>query len=124
MQSIPVDTSRLGTLRCVVAPEPKTDFETGEIKKGRDGIAVWTVGVSVRQPDSRRASVIEISVPGEPVGIEEGAPVALVGLVALPWAQGGRNGIAYRAESVTAASGAPAPIAPAGKAGRASGGDA
>ncbi|UGQ09364.1 hypothetical protein LO772_20750 [Yinghuangia sp. ASG 101] len=104
MQSIPVDVSRLGTLRCVVEPEVRTNFETGEIKRGRDGIAMWTVGVSVRQADSRRASVIEISVPGEPSGIEEGSPVAVVGLVAVPWSQGGRNGIAFRAESIASAS--------------------
>jgi hypothetical protein len=101
MQSIPVDVSRLGTLRCVVAPEAKTNFETGEIRVSRDGVAQWTVGVSVRQLDSRRTSIIEITVPGEPVGVEEGAPVVVAGLVAFVWEQGGRHGTSFRADSIT-----------------------
>lgn len=132
LQSIPVDVSRLGAIRCVVEAEAKSDYETGEIKKNRDGAVIWTVGVSVRQADSRRTSVIEIAVPGEPVGLVEGAPVAVVGLVALPWERGGRSGVSYRADTITPASDAgPAPrtSAPVASAvrdvrGKSSGGDA
>lgn len=102
MQSIPVDMSRLGTVRCTVGPEPKvTNRETGEIKKNRDGVTVYTVGVVVRQQDSRRADTIEIQVPGEPAGIEEGMPVVVSGLVAFAWTQGTNHGISFRADSIT-----------------------
>ncbi|WP_269853489.1 SCO3933 family regulatory protein [Streptomyces sp. RPT161] len=108
MQSIPVDTSRLGALRCVVAPEPKiTNQETKEVKKDRDGKTVYTVGLSVRQ-DGRRASIIEVAVTGEPVGVEEGALVKVTGLEAFSWAMGDRHGISFRAAAIT-----PIPDAPA-----------
>ncbi|MFI9721681.1 hypothetical protein ACIHFE_18820 [Streptomyces sp. NPDC052396] len=101
MQSIPVDTSRLGVLRCVVAPEPKiADFEKQEVKKDREGNTVYTVGLVVRQ-DGRRASVIEVSITGEPVGVAEGMEVRVTGLEAFSWAMGDRHGISFRAAAIT-----------------------
>lgn len=118
MQSIPVDTTRLGVLRCAVAPEPKiSNFETKEAKKDRDGNTIFTVGVTVRQ-EGRRVSVIEISVTGEPKGIVEGAELKVTGLEAFSWAMGDRHGISFRAAAITpvpAASGSA--TAGAGKAG-------
>ncbi|MEU6080109.1 hypothetical protein [Streptomyces sp. NPDC047108] len=109
MQSIPVDTSRLGALMCVVKPEPKiADFEKQEVKKDRDGNTIYTVAVTVRQ-DGRRVSVIEIAVTGEPKGIEEGMTVKVTGLEAFAWSMGDRHGISFRAAAVTPVpSGAPA----------------
>lgn len=92
MQSIPVDTSLLGVLRCAVEPEPKiTDFETKQVKKDRDGNAIYTVGVTVRQ-EERRVSVIEIAVPGEPKGVVEGTEVRVTGMeaAAVPMGSAGR----------------------------------
>ncbi|MEO3751757.1 hypothetical protein [Streptomyces sp. B6B3] len=101
MQSIPVDISRLGVLRCAVAPEVKiSNFETQEVKKDRDGNTVYTVAVMVRQ-EGRRVSVIEIAVPGEPKGVVEGAEVKVTGLEAFAWAMGERHGISFRAAAIT-----------------------
>lgn len=101
MQSIPVDTTRLGVLRCAVGPEPKiADFESKEVKKDRDGNTVYTVAVTVRQ-DGRRVSVIEIAVPGEPKGVVEGSEVRVTGLEAFAWAMGDRHGISFRAAAIT-----------------------
>ncbi|MFI6286461.1 hypothetical protein ACIBCM_17165 [Streptomyces sp. NPDC051018] len=101
MQSIPVDTTRLGVLRCAIAPEVKySNTETKEIKKDRDGNPVHTVAVTVRQ-DGRRISVIEIAVSGEPKGISEGAEVRVTGLVAFAWSMGDRHGISFRADAIT-----------------------
>ncbi|MDJ0341391.1 hypothetical protein QMK19_15150 [Streptomyces sp. H10-C2] len=108
MQAIPVDTSRLGVLRCAVAPEAKiSNFENKEVKKDKDGNTIYTVAVTVRQ-EGRRVSVIEISVTGEPKGIEEGMPVKVTGLEAFAWAMGDRHGISFRAAAIT-----PAPHLPA-----------
>ncbi|RKT17990.1 hypothetical protein BX285_2399 [Streptomyces sp. 1114.5] len=110
MQSIPVDMTRLGTMTCIVAPEARiANRETGEIRKNRDGQTMYTVGVAVRQ-DGRRASIIEISVPGEPAGVVEGVRVHVTGLTAFSWAMGDRHGLSFRADAITPA---PAP-APAG----------
>ncbi|MFD8458344.1 SCO3933 family regulatory protein [Streptomyces antimycoticus] len=101
MQSIPVDTTRLGVLRCAVGPEPKiADFESKEVKKDREGNTVYTVAVTVRQ-DGRRVSVIEIAVSGEPKGVVEGSEVRVTGLEAFAWAMGDRHGISFRAAAIT-----------------------
>ena len=101
MQSIPVDTARLGVLRCAIAPEAKiTNSETQEVKRDRDGNPVWTVAVTVRQ-DGRRISVIEIAVSGQPKGIEEGQIVRVTGLTAFNWSMGDRHGVSFRADAVT-----------------------
>ncbi|MCQ8190564.1 SCO3933 family regulatory protein [Streptomyces rugosispiralis] len=116
MQSIPVDTSRLGVLRCAVGPEPKiAGFESKEVKKDRDGNTVYTVAVTVRQ-DGRRVSVIEIAVSGEPKGVVEGSEVRVTGLEAFAWAMGDRHGISFRAAAITPVA-APASSASAGKGG-------
>jgi hypothetical protein len=99
MQSIPVDGARLGPMLCVVKPQPKlVNIETGEVKKDRDGLTVFTIGVVVR--DGYRASVIDIAVSGEPVGIDVGVPVSVVGLTAFAWAMGDRHGTSFRADQV------------------------
>ena len=113
MQSIPVDTTRLGVLRCAVEPEAKiSNFETQEVKKDKDGNTIYTVGVMVRQ-EGRRVSVIEIAVTGQPKGVTEGTEVRITGLEAFAWAMGDRHGISFRAAAIT-----PVPPAPAiGKSG-------
>ena len=101
MQSIPVDVSRLGVLRCAVGPEAKiSNFETREVKKDRDGNTIYTVAVTVRQ-HGRRVSVIEISVTGEPKGVVEGQAVKVTGLEAFSWSMGDRHGISFRAAAIT-----------------------
>lgn len=101
MKSIPVDTSRLGVLRCAVEPEAKvSNFETKEVKKDRDGNTIYSVGVTVRQ-EGRRVSVIEISVTGEPKGVTEGVEVRVTGLEAFSWSMGDRHGISFRAAAIT-----------------------
>ncbi|MFC9126694.1 hypothetical protein ACFT4A_07605 [Streptomyces sp. NPDC057099] len=115
MQSIPVDTARLGVLRCASAPEVKlSNTETQEVKKDRDGNTVYTVAVTVR-PDGRRISVIEIAVSGEPKGIEPGQVVKVTGLTAFAWSMGDRSGVSFRADAVSPAH---------GTAGQGKGGDA
>ncbi|MFW6724879.1 hypothetical protein ACHZ98_32995 [Streptomyces sp. MAR4 CNY-716] len=108
MQSIPVDTGRLGVLRCAIAPEAKiVNPDTKEVRKDKDGNTVYTVAVTVRQ-DARRISVIEIAVAGEPKGIEEGQVLKVTGLTAFAWQMGDRHGISFRADTIT-----PAPVLPA-----------
>jgi hypothetical protein len=114
MQVIPVDVARLGLVLCALLPEVKKDRETGAVRKDREGREVWQVGVMVTELEGRRAAVISVSVPGEPVGLEAGAPVKVSGLVAQQWEMGGRRGISFRADSIAPA----APAAPAAGKGR------
>jgi hypothetical protein len=107
-----VDVARLGTMTCIVAPEVRlANRETGEVKTTRDGVPVYTVGVAVRQ-EGRRASIIEISVNGEPAGITEGSRVSVTNLVAFSWAVGDRHGLSFRADTITPAPATAAPTTP------------
>jgi hypothetical protein len=108
---IPVDTARLGTPVCLIGPERKTDFETGEIKTDRDGRQLWVVGVSLREPGTRRAIAIDVTCPEEPRGVVEGTAVRLVGLVASQWEQGSRAGIAWKADLILPPEGTQMPAA-------------
>ncbi|MCX5412244.1 hypothetical protein OOK09_10080 [Streptomyces sp. NBC_00059] len=112
MQRIPVDVSRLGSLMCVVPPEPRVNQETGQIRTDADGAEVWVVGVSVRQLERRRADVIEVAVSGKPEGVTEGSRVILNNLVAVAWEIDGRRGTSFRASAVLPGA---APVVPAPK---------
>jgi hypothetical protein len=103
MQSIPVDTTRLGVLRCAVQPEVKiSNFETQEVTKDKDGNTIYAVGVMARQ-DGRRVSVIEIAVTGEPKGVTEVTQVRVTGLEDFAWSMGDRYGISFWAAAITPA---------------------
>ncbi len=110
---IPVDVSRLAGVMCVVAPEVKTDPTSGEVKVDKDGRRLFVVGVALREPGSRKPSVIEVTTATEPRGIGEGVPLRLMGLTASQWEMEGRSGISWKADEVLPAAGsAPAPAAP------------
>ncbi|MFD7131287.1 hypothetical protein [Streptomyces sp. NPDC059894] len=100
MQNKPVDVARLGAIRCVVAPEPRTTPD-GEVRRDRDGNPQWVTGLSVRQAEGRRADVIEVVTSGQPQGITEGAEVAVRNLWANDWSVEGRAGTSYRADGIT-----------------------
>ena len=112
MQRIPVDLSGCLTI-CSELPSPRVrDRESGEVRKDRDGRTQFSVGVCVIQ--ERDSDVVSVTVAGEPAGLVRGGPVLVRGLVAIPWEQRDdrsgqlRHGVAFRAESITAAEGVPA----------------
>lgn len=108
MQNKPIDTARLGGLRCVIAPEPRMTPE-GEVRRDREGNPQWITGVSVRQAEGRRTDVIHVVVSGaQPSGIAEGAEIRITNLWANEWAVDGRVGTSYRADAITSVA---APVA-------------
>lgn len=109
-----LDLSRMTLFNCASLPEPVLEYESTEPKKDRaTGLPLYKVGVTVRNKDDRKAWTIDIEVPGEPVGLEEGGRVRLFDLSASPWTQEGRWGIKYRASAITAADAPALPAAPA-----------
>ena len=103
---IPVDVARL-TFVCVSEPRPRlVSTETGEVKTDRNGQTVYTVGLSAADATGR-VELVNVSVSGEPK-IRVGQVAEPTGLVGFAWEQT-RNGevrwgIAYRADTITAAS--------------------
>lgn len=99
------------TFLCTRIPEQRTNFETGAPRIDKaTGQVLWQVQVIALDPTG--GEVLAVTVVGEPKVIV-GQPVSVSGLVALPWSQDGRSGIAYRAEAITATD----PAAGASKAG-------
>jgi hypothetical protein len=88
---------------CTRAAEQRTVHETGAPRIDREtGQPLWQVPVMAL--DSSGGEVIAITVAGQPtVGV--GEPVRVEGLTALPWSQGDRSGVAFRAVSVTSTGG-------------------
>jgi hypothetical protein len=82
--------------------------ETGQLRVDREtGQTVYQVGLCLMAGAS--ADVVNVSVAGEPSGVQLGMPVQVRDLVATPWENDGRHGIAFRAAEIRPLS------APAGK---------
>src|SRR5579859_1015342 len=80
----------------------KTDGMGGRQKQERGtGRLMWSTQVFVLDDDG--GEVITITTAGERPNVKVGQPVLLSRLEALPWATNGRNGVAFRAEAITAA---------------------
>ena len=108
--NLPIDTSSI-RFTCTRKPELRTVRETGQPRLDREtGRELWQVQVMALTAEG--AEILAITVPGEPA-VTVGQPVIVEGLVGLPWAQGDRAGIAYRASAIRAAG----PTKPAGNAG-------
>ena len=100
-----IDTSGT-TFVCTRAPEPRTAFDTGQPKIDQPtGLPLWLAQLMAL--DSFGGEVIAVTVADDPK-ITVGQPVQVDGLVALPWSQAGRSGVAFRAQA-TRATGAPLP---------------
>jgi hypothetical protein len=116
-----IDTSGVSFV-CTRAPEPRIAFDSGQPRVDREtGLPLWQAQLMAL--DSSGGDVIAVTVAGNP-NLTVGQPVQVEGLVALPWSQEGRSGIAYRADAIRA-SGAPLagviagprPVTPTGAAG-------
>ena len=81
------------------AAEPKTEFGSERQKMNRASqLPEWTVEVLAM--DSERGEVIRVTVTGDQPKVSQGHPVQFSELEAIPWANNGRNGVAYRAAAI------------------------
>src|SRR6266540_4121324 len=94
-------------MRLVVNTEGKRFLVTRETDEKRDvngrqrvdkrtGQALFTVQVTALE-------VLNVTVAGTPPRVTVGQYVTLVELEAIPWAQDGRNGVAFRAKDIVPA---------------------
>jgi len=97
-----IDTAAVSFM-CTKNPEPRTDFGTGQPKIDKATGAVLHA-VQLMALDADGGDVLSVTVPGAPK-VAVGQQVSVTGLVALPWSQDGRSGIAFRAETITTAEG-------------------
>ena len=101
------------TFFCTRAPEARTDRDTGVPRMDREtGLPLWQVQLAAL--DETGGEVLAVTMAGEPK-VTVGSGVSLDSLVAIPWSQGDRSGVAYRAARISVASGsAPGTSAPSG----------
>lgn len=93
-----IDTAAVSWM-CTKTAEARTDFETGQPKVDKTtGLVLWQVQLMAL--DSDGAEVLTVTVPGEPK-VTVGQKVTVVNLVATPWNQNGRAGVAYKADAIT-----------------------
>ncbi|MGW5675412.1 SCO3933 family regulatory protein [Streptomyces sp. NPDC003860] len=111
MATLPIDTAKFTGIICAVAPSPRVaNRETGQLKIDRaTGKTMYQVGLCLMTGAS--ADIVNVSVPGEPTGVQLGMPVQVRDLIAMPWENDGRHGIAFRADEIKPLT------APAGKGG-------
>lgn len=81
--------------------EQRLNFETGSPKiDTATGLPLYAVQLLAL--DDSGGEVINVTVTGDPK-LTVTQPASVSGLVAIPWTQGDRNGVAYRAEAITPA---------------------
>lgn len=99
---------------CTSLPEVRADIHTGEVRVDQaTGQPLYLVGILVKVTGERRAYVLDVQVPGEPMDLVEGQPVVVEGLEGCPWERDGRSGVVYRAAAIRAGAQVTAPIGPA-----------
>jgi len=107
-----VDTTKL-TFMIAGDYEPVTDYETKQPKADRNGVPLVLVElvVSFRNDFGKaKSEVIRVKVP-DPKVLPQGSPARVVELVAVPWSQDGKSGVAYRAAAVEPAGSGKQPAA-------------
>ena len=98
-----IDTAGVSFV-CTRTPQQRIAFDSGQPKVDREtGLPLWQVQLMAL--DTSGGDVIAVTVAGDP-NVTVGQPVQVDALVALPWSQEGRSGIAFRADAIRA-SGAP-----------------
>ena len=95
-----VDT---GSKQVTVTKDPGEKLEqNGRQKTERNtGRLMWSTQVFVLDDDG--GEVITVTTAGEKPNVKVGQHVTVSKLEALPWATNGRNGVAFRAESINSA---------------------
>ncbi len=80
--------------------EEKVDENGRQRTNRKTNEPLWTVQVMAL--DASGGEVLNVTVAGQPPKVSVGQAVIPVGLEAIPWVQGTRSGVAFRAESLSA----------------------
>lgn len=96
-----LDTQRFTQSQVTLDPEPKTDNKGEQSTDRNTGQPIWQTQVFVLGPSG--GAVLLVRTAGDKPSVKAGQSVVFEDLEAVPWANGDRNGIAYRAIGVKAA---------------------
>ncbi len=105
MAMIKVDTS--GSRYSVGSiPKPKNDQQGNQRTDRMSGAPLFMT--QLIQLDEGGAEIINVTTAGRP-DLGQGAEVRPVGLIAIPWQQGDRSGVAFKADAIEHATAASSP---------------
>jgi len=93
-----LDTSAM-SFTVGLAAEPKRDMNGVHKLDRTTREPLWTVQLVAMDHSGAEAIKVTIAA-GQPPQLAQGQPVTPVGLQAIPWAQGDRHGVAFRAEAI------------------------
>jgi hypothetical protein len=96
MAAIKVDTSA-SRYSVGAVPKPKNDMEGKQRTDRMTGALLFTTQLIKLDEDG--AEIIAVTTAGDP-DLGQGAEVRPVGLIAIPWQQGQRSGVAFKAERI------------------------
>jgi hypothetical protein len=114
MNALKLDTT--GLRARVDAVEQKRDAVGNPVLDRETQLPKFTVHLSVRTPDRVRPDQWSVTVVGQPkIAVDQ--YVTLHNVVAYPWEQGDRHGIALRAEAIAPEGAVPAQPVGAGRGG-------
>lgn len=97
-----LDTQRFTASQVTLDPEPKTDNKGEQSTDRNTGQPIWQTQVFVLGPSGGAVLLVRTASETKP-SIKAGQSVVFEDLEAVPWANGDRNGIAYRAAGLKAA---------------------
>jgi hypothetical protein len=105
---LPIDVSKV-TMLAGGPAERVVNYATGELVTDKDTkLPLFSVNVVMFTPGDAVPQVVKVKVAGEPQPLAQGAPVKVAGLTVSDWAIDGKHGLAFRAESITQATGSKA----------------
>ena len=87
------------TFTVTKAAKPRTEYGSGKQKMNRASqLPEWVVEVLAM--DSERGEVMRVTVAGDQPKVSQGQPIRFEELEAIPWANNGRDRVAYRAAAI------------------------
>jgi molecular chaperone DnaK (HSP70) len=106
-----IDTSRV-SFTVGREAQPKTDQNGVQRVERNTNIPMWSVQLVAMDDSGAEVITVTVTAP-QPPKVATGQPVTPVELQAIPWAQNGRNGVAYRASDLKPANATKSNSAPA-----------
>lgn len=96
MATIKVD-SNASQWNVGAAARPKNDMEGRQRTDRATGAALFVT--QLVKVDAEGAEIVSVTTSGAPA-VDQGASVRPVGLIAIPWQQGERSGVAFKADAI------------------------
>ena len=97
-----LDTQRFTQSQVTLDPEPKLDNKGEQSTERNSGLPIWQTQVFVLGPSGGAVLLVRTASETKP-SVKAGQSVVFEDLEAVPWANGDRSGVVFRASGLKAA---------------------